>query len=461
MLSRHVLLCLLVLCLGVTGNAGKAQDRDLQAVQTQAEAALAAGDPAAAAAGATELITARPDGFAGWFILALARSDERRHEDAATAAARAYDLAPDRLARFQTARLAARAHLSLNQFFRAEFWLRRAANHADDEADLAGLLREYALATAANPLTIDLTAAIIPSNNINGGSDDGILRFEGIDLTFYLPEYRRALSGIGYEASVDLSYRLLQSDRQRTTVTAHFFGQTYSLSPDARETLDSSPNPDVQALRGRDFGSRVAEIGLQHQRRDLSPLGPVNFGLELGTYWEGTERLVTYRDYTLEQATIAGPDATFNLTARLRDQQALVPGLIDTKTYDLIGAINVKRPSGNRLQFSLAGREHIAGPETSYEEYRLGVGYGFDEPFLGMRLSSSATIGYRSYEEFVTTLDGRRDRFAAVSTTAVFDDIRYFGFSPSATIRFDRTFSSAEEYTSTGVSFRVGIESRF
>ncbi len=344
---------------------------------------------------------------------------------------------------------------------RTEFWLRRAANNITTEDEARDIVREYVAATQANPLSVQLGGSIAPSDNVNRGSDDGILEFEGIPLQFLLPEDQRALSGIEYAASVQLSYRLSQNDRQRTALTAAIAGQTYTLSDEARDLLDSSPSADVRAVDGDDFATAVVQLGLTHQRSDLTTLGPVGYGINFGTYWRGGERIIDFTDYSLSQTIVIDSDTAYNLRFSVRDQAALSDEVLDTVSYDLSATFNTTLDSRDRLQFNVTRSKTDAGFDSSYTQYSGRLGYDFAEPLFGARWGTSVELGYRNYPSYTTTLNGRRDHFATIATTTVFEDFSYFGFAPSLEVSATRNRSNAEELNSTAVQVRVGIASNF
>ena len=450
----------LILGLGLIG-APAAGQSNLAELQAGAEASLVAREPAQTAALAEQMLAQDPDSYPALFLLAVAQSDLGQDAASAQTAARAYDVAPDEQSRLQSARLVARARGRLKHFVRAEFWLRRAANHISSEAEAQAVVTEYVRITSANPLSVQLNGSIAPSDNVNNGSDEGILEFEGIPLTFLLPEDRRALSGIEYFASVQLDYRLSEDEAQRTSLSAAMSGQAYTLSSDARDLLDSSPNADIRSVTGNDFSTFLAQIGASHTRKTLSPLGPVTFGFNLGSYWSGGERIVDFTDYIVSHKIPVNDRAFYSLRASVRDQNVLTDALVDTLSYDLRGSFSTALPNNDRVQLSLTGRKNDAGPESSYNEYTTEIGYAFAQPVFGTRWSSSLELGYRNYPVFATTLDGRRDHFVTIGANTVFEDIRYFGFSPSLDVSATRTRSNAEEVESSALQIRFGIVSNF
>ncbi|SIT88998.1 hypothetical protein SAMN05421665_2849 [Yoonia rosea] len=432
-----------------------------QSLQEQAEAALVAGAPATTLRLAQEMLRAQPEDFAALYLLALAQSDLNDPQSAAASGARAYAAATSQDTRFETARFVAGAYFQAGHYTRSAFWLRRAANHASTEADLQFIAEAYANTVRTNPLSVAVTAAIAPTDNINNGSEDGILRLEGIDLTFVLPEDRRALSGIGFSASTDLRYRISETAHQVTTVTATLAGDTYLLSDDAKSLIADSPDPEVRAIDGRDFATVTASVGIERQQNNISPLGPLSLGTAFGTYWEGGERLVDFHDLSLEQTVPLTNTSRLQLRALRRWQDARTPALDDTNIYDITIAYDRLLANRDQLRLSLISQRNAAGPENSFDEYQIGIGYLLAEPVLGAQISTSLNIGFRTFEEFTTTLDGRDDHFYLASVTAVFEDVSYFGFSPSVTVSGARTHSTAEENTSAAAQILFGVASRF
>jgi len=430
-------------------------------LQQQAEDALVSYQSAETVRLATQMLEAQPDSFAALYLLALGQADLGAQKAAAVTSAKAYDVATTEEARFQAARLVAGTRFQARQYTRAEIWLRRAANHAQTEEEFRNVASAYRASIDANPLSLQFSAYVAPSDNVNNGSEEGVLRLEGIDLTFILPEDRRSLSGVAFSASSEARYRILEGLKSATYLTGSLAGETYVLSSEAKDLLASSPNPVVRAVEGSDFETVTAALGFNHQQNNISTFGPVRFGMNFGTYWEGGERLVDFRDLSIEQIIPIGQNSVVSLRAAQRDQTALLPSILDSKTNDLSASYTRILTNNDQLQLSILARDKNAGAESSFEEYQLGVGYALAEPIWGVQLSSSLQLGYRTFEGFTTTLDGRDDRFASADVTATFQDISYFGFSPSLSIFVSGTDSTAEEISFSSVRVLFGIESNF
>ncbi|PJI86083.1 hypothetical protein BC777_2440 [Yoonia maricola] len=430
-------------------------------LQQQAEAALVGDRPGQAASIATEMLGAQPESFAALYLLALAQADLDTPQSAAETGAQAYKAALTNDERFLAARFVAGVHFQAGQYTRSQIWLRRAANDAQTQADRQSVAAAFNATSDANPLSVQVTGWIAPSDNINNGSEDGILTLESIGLTFVLPEDRRSLSGVAFAASTELSYRISQSPQQSTALVGLVSGETYTLSSDAQDLLASSPDEEVRAVDGKDFARVTASVGIDRQQNNISPLGPVRFGVTLGSYWQGGTRLINYRDLSVAQIVPIGRRSTARIRGLVRKQEVLTPSLRDSTLYDVLGTFDRTLASGDLLQLSLRARQVAAGSETSFDEYEAGVGYGLAQPILGVRLFTSLAVGMRTYDEFTTTLDGREDNFISADATATFQDINYFGFSPSITLSSSRTVSTAEENTTSAVQLLFGITSRF
>lgn len=452
----------LLLCIAATQAPGQSR---LATLQAAAEEALIAGDPAETATLSRAMIAENPDSFAGHFLLALALSDLEQHSEAAKAAGRAYRNAPTEDDKLQSARLAGSSRFAAAQYARSELWLRRAANHVDTEQEAERVVREFQRARAANPLSMQFSGSIAPTDNVNSGSSDGVICFEGLnnECTFDadLPENQLPLSGVEFSGSAQFGYRLSQTDRQTTTASLLLFGQAYALSSDAKDLLASSPDEDVQAVTASDFATVVTQVSLAQRQSNLSPLGPTSIAVNLGKYWRGGDPLVNYQDIILGQDIPINTNAAVLLKASTRNQTALSPLVVDSVAHEISGTYATTLGNDDVLRLTLKAKHSDGGFENVYEEYRAGIDYAFAQPILNTRWSTSFELGYRSYDEFSLTFDGRRDRFASIGADVVFEDVSYFGFSPSMSFEATKTESDVVSVNSSQVQVRFGVSSNF
>ncbi|MDX8349885.1 hypothetical protein SLH49_18005 [Cognatiyoonia sp. IB215446] len=435
------------------------------ATQAEAEAALVGGNPARTVILANQLLEDNPDSFAALFLLALAQSDLDLPREAAASAGRAYRVASSEETRLQTARLAATAHFRAKQYARSEFWFRRAANHIATEDDAEAIVRGFQRAREANPITTQYTASIAPSDNINDGSDAARLCFENLDGTCFieldLREDQLALSGLEYNGSARIQYELSKTPRQTTTIGGLIFGQGVVFSDETETLLSESESEIVRDLRPSDFAAFLAQFSLEQQQADFSPLGPTRIAYNYGRYWRGGDLLVDYHDLILGQIVPFEGGRSFALESSVRQQRAQAPGLIDSTIYNLSGSYQWRFDNRDVTTLTLASKYNDASEESTFVEYRLRSDYALGRQIFQTRWSTFAEIGYRSFDEFSSTLDGRRDRFASAGVTAVFEEVSYFGFSPSMSLFASRTDSDVSFIDSSKASLSFGIASNF
>ncbi|MCK0095740.1 hypothetical protein MWU60_09170 [Yoonia sp. F2084L] len=457
------------LCLYASTGVGQDQPPKLQA---QAEEALVGGNPTKATELTQQILSIDPDSYAALFVLGLAQADLGEHRAAANAAAKAYRAAVNDQEKLQAARLVAGSRFQLGHYARSEIWLRRAANHIQSEDDAEAVVREYARAARANPLSIEFNATVAPSDNVNGGAEDDEFLLDGAEVFNVIPgledievgrvpENQRALSGISYAARMRLGYRINAGDTHATRLTGYLSGETFTLSQESQDLLDSSPDPDIQDLDGADFATLTAEVGITHERSSISPLGPIRASLNFGTFWNTDERIVDYRDVILQQVMPIDSRNVASVQASVRDQRARVDGFVDTVTYDVVTSLSRVLSTDDVLRLNIAYRFRDADENNTYDEYRSGVTYRFAQPVWNTSWSTSMQFAFRDYDQFLTTIDGRQDRTVTLGASAVFEDITYFGFSPSMDIFATRTVSTAEENTSSAVQIGFGVTSNF
>jgi hypothetical protein len=444
----------LALAVFMVGTSTTAQAQSpASTLQSDAEAALVAGDTEQAVRLSQDLNAMAPDSFAGAFLLALSQDAAGNYPAAADAAAQAYRTAPTQADKLRAAQLAGTAWFKANAFTRAEFWLRRAANHIESEEEARAVVLAFQRAQNANPLSVRISGWAAPSDNINNGADDATFQLEGVPFDFILPPERRALSGVEFAAGAQLSYRLSQNERQRTTAGAYVFGQSYVLTEASKDIL---PDADVS-----DFALGVAEISLAHERQFFPSLGLSGISGGVGRFWYGGNPVWDYATVSLHQSFVLPDRDLLTLRATGTQQTPLFDGPSDVRIRDVGATLARTLTSNDVLQLSLAHTYSDGGFENVFSEYRIGARYDISAPQWNTLWSGSATFGTRNYDTFATTLDGRRDTFGNIGVDVVFQEISYWGFSPKLSINATRTRSSAEEFNSSGVQGRFGIESNF
>jgi hypothetical protein len=421
-------------------------------LQAEAEAALVGGNPAKAASLASGLVANQPEAFAPAFLLALALFDIGDFAAAAQAAATAYRNAATPLDKQQSAQLAGNAHFAGGALTRAAFWLRRAANHAESEDAFHQIAGTYQELRVVNPLSFQVGGWIAPTDNINSGAESEVFQLEGLPFDFVLPPDRVALSGLEYGIDATATYRLASTSDQTTTVGVYVLGQSYALSAQSRARA-----PD---LNGGDFAYLAIDLSLTQVRQVFPRLGPTSLGLNGGRVWTGGTPTWDYLTLAFQQGIALRDSASLTLrTAQTR--QTSLAGAAPVDLTQLSATYRRPLETGDLLEVRMSGLYSDGGFENIYSELTGEVGYTWDQLTDGLRLTGNVMLGYRTYDTFPTTLDGRRDHFGRLGVEALFTGVSYWGFSPRLSVAATRTVSSAEEYTARSLEARIGVTSSF
>uniref|UniRef100_A0AAN0MB59 Uncharacterized protein n=1 Tax=Yoonia rhodophyticola TaxID=3137370 RepID=A0AAN0MB59_9RHOB len=262
------------------------------------------------------------------------------------------------------------------------------------------------------------------------------------------------MSGIEYAGDAQLSYRISQGARYQTSIEAYAYGRTYSLSADAREQV-----PD---LSGSDFSLGLAEVALSHRQFLFAGAGPTSISVHEGKVRYAGAPLWDYRKISLGQTLLVGTSGQFNLLVSAQDQTARDGLQSDTIVYDT--ALSYGHTFGNRdyIEASLSRRLNAAEEEDdTFTDYRFNLYYSPAEPVLGTKWTFSAGLGHVNYDSFDISFDGRRDDIVTVGGTATFENLSYFGFSPSISVSATQTTSNVSQFSTTQVQGRFGIQSSF
>lgn len=397
---------------------------------------------------------------ASGFDAAISRADQslraKSYEAARTAGMHAYDTAGSETEHYKAARLISAAYFGMRRYTSAQFWLRRATNHAETPQEALQLHDDMSAIRRANPLATNLSFSIAPSDNVNGGAAEK--NFNLGDFTFEFAPSSLALSGIEYSGQLDLLYNLRDSATGVTAAGLSFYGRTYSLSPSAKEA--------APGVSGSDYAFTQLEATLRHRENLLgqwgAAFGPTEIAVQVGKTWYGGDPLRTYTRLSLSQDVVLGQNAALTVSGFAENQEAQSAAQVDTRVYDLKGIYAQRLANQDVVRLTLQHRNHDADAETfTYSDTRIVVSYDFARRFQNTKFSVFTGFGYKDYDVFSLSLDGRRDRSISAGVTANFEGISYFGFSPSVTIAANQTKSNVARFTTKGLEARFGFTSNF
>jgi hypothetical protein len=172
--------------------------------------------------------------------------------------------------------------------------------------------------------------------------------------------------------------------------------------------------------------------------------------------------LRTYARIGVSQDFVFGQNAAITLSGFAESQNALSVQQVDTHVYDLKGIYAQRLPNQDVLRLTLQRRLHDAEVATfTYSDNRIVVSYDLARRFWNTKVSMFVGFGYKNYNVFSLSLDGRRDRSVSAGLTAVFEGASYYGFSPSMTVSASNTRSNVARFTQRGAEVRLGFTSNF
>ena len=439
-------LCLLGQAALGQGAAPATEQFDLTVTVEDARAialdALAAGNTELAYVAARQLLLVEPDDFTGLIVLAGAAPDLGRADEGRRAAARAYAIAGSDLARFEAARYAGIAAAKGERFLLAEFWLRRALQHAPTDAAYERTVQTAGRVRRASPLSIRLSAAVSPI--VNTGSDEAISLGDG---GFDTASPTRPQGQLTYSAEIRV--RVQEGPRSETGVTLSYQGAQDRI--EVRPTLSD----DYVLVTSTD----ELEVGLDHRRTFASGLlaGEVHAG---ATYRDG-EALHEFRGFSLRYLRPLSQGDQLSV-AFARDWKDGATGAYDLAIRDRLSLTHEQvLPRGNRL--SLTAGADVQSSDAPNYDYRAGsIGLSYEPDILRDRLDLTLSASARqkvhaSYDTLVAPPQRREDRTLGLTLAAGFPQAAFYGFEPSISVTHEWNDSSIEEFSSStsAVSFRV------
>ena len=433
--------------------SGQAQSVTLSPVQMHqtARAALAAHNPALALALADALLKVSPDQFGILILKSRAERDLGKFSAARKSARRAWKLAKTPNAKFAASLITAQALSSAGSKTRAQIWLRRASDHATTPAQQEQLRRDFNYVRATNPWRVNLGFGMNPSSNVNGGSSKDTITLFG--FPFALSDDAKALSGFQAFATADISYRLKETQRSRTSLGFQAYHRETWLSDDAKEAAPTA--------KGGDFRYTSAALTFKHQHIISNKGTRLDLSARLGRNWYGNAPLSNFAGL--------GADVHWRLSAgkrlSLRTRFDLQDHQDDDTPNTYIGSLGVRYslPAlGHR--WTLSGDYQQSFSENlsrEYKEFRAGVDVALGKPIAGMDVSMGVQASTRSYDVSRYAADGRHDTSIEANAAITLNTLGHLGFSPVVTLRHRHTNSNVSLYSTNETALGLSLTSNF
>ncbi|MCF6443882.1 surface lipoprotein assembly modifier [Nereida sp. MMG025] len=409
--------------------------------------------PQAAREIALGILRGDPDDIRALLILAQAEARLGQPAKARFAARRAFRKSDKPNEKYTAAALVADSFAQQDKLNQTQIWLRRAEFYATEPRQKQALARSYAKVRNANPIRLQFSFNVKPTDNLNNAPTDGTIIIGG--LPFELSGSGRALSGTELSYGLDASYSKPTDAGNRWSLALSLNARDYLLSSEAKRQA-----PDAKAS---DFAFR--EVKLSGRYTWLSQdKGSTSAGLSLGANWYGGDRLTNSisldlaRRWFLDDRTVL--DGRLSYAIRERQDSEIRSSDVTQLT------LGWTRVLENRDRLRLSATLIDTASDSAFVAYdgaTLSGSYALADPIFGATTRLNLSVGTRSYDRAVSLYgpDPRADTQYSGGVSLFFKDASVFGFAPTVSLSISQTQSNLDLYDSEQIGLSFGIGSVF
>jgi Surface lipoprotein assembly modifier len=393
-------------------------------------------------------------------IRARALRDLQHYGEARTAAKTAWALSDSAAERYSSSRTMAQILSSQGHRTRAQWWLRRAVEHAPDERTARQAIGDFRYVKARNPWLARISFSITPDSNINNGSSErsSFLNYRlseiivGQPVDYQLPGTARALSGIEYSLGLTTRYRFAESRTQAHDIIFTADVRHYTLSSNAKALA-----PDAE---GNDFAFASYTLGYGHKRINLDRRGELRAVFDIGQSWYGGDEYARFARLSLGQSYKLHSGNRVNLRISGEKQDGITRSDSDTVRTDF--SYTHRLQNGALLWTNVTGA-FATSPLALDEFHELGLRAQLTLPkkVAGATMHLGLWARKRSYDFSPHHRDGRREDRVQADLTMVFNKVDYYGFNPTMRVTASKTDSNISLYDAKRFGVNFGIQSAF
>jgi hypothetical protein len=334
----------------------------------------------------------------------------------------------------------------------AQFWLRRAADRAPNEATRNIAARDFRYVRARNPWSSELSFNIAPSSNINNGSVHETTKLFGLPFEFELNGAARALEGLEYSVGYAGRYRFDQTELYAQDLVFQLNHRTYTLSDSARAT--------APGVRGSDFAFSQLGAGYVYQRTPENWIGPFTLTAMGGHTWYGGDPYSAYLRLGASQKIDLGPTNVVHISGSAERQFGSAAPDADILRADLRFAHGFGKIG--TLGLSLGHSDSMSDDTSAnFTEVRGGVDFHLSQPILGAQVSLGIDWRQRDFPNSRYDPAGRNDTEISASLDMTFTKIERYGFNPTLSLNTSRTDSNIGLFDSESLGVSFGLRSAF
>ncbi len=450
------LLVLAALLLVPQAGAAQSVTLDIATARAVAEQAVLTGNPVLARQIALGLLQRDNADIGALLTLATAEVLLGNPSAARKAAVRAFRATRDSGARYEAARLAAKAGFEQGRLTLAQLWLRRALDSAPDAATWQDTVAGFRQVQAQNRWRTRLQFSAAPSSNVNQGSSAGRLIINGVPTILSFSGDAMALSGLTYGITLGTGYVIGATAQSRTELGAQLVVNGVVMSDQARRQAPGASNAD--------YAYQAAELTLTHQFQPRTGALPMAATVLAGANWYGGKPLTSYARAQLDFATpLQGPQRLGWQV--LAERQWPQDGSDPLTVLALNGSYQRQLTSGDRagLQIGVVSQSS-ANANSGNLALTAAVSYALARPVGPAQVSFSLSATSRDYPVFFSNqfnLDGRRDLKVGVTLDLAFPKAQVMGFAPTLSLSASHTGSNVSRFEQDAFGVQFGLKSLF
>lgn len=422
--------------------------------------ALRAGDPERALGFSQALLARDPKDRAALLINSRAARDLGQFDRAKASARAAWALAEGPEQKYASSLVMAQALSSNGQRTQAQWWLRRAVQHAPNEALSRKAIDDFQYVRLRNPWATQLSFSITPESNINNGSSSrsSFLNYKLSELLFGQPvEYELggtalALSGVEYALGVNTRYRFAETETRAHDVILTADLRQYTLSNEAKAIAPTA--------KGSDFAFSTYSLGYGQRGINFDRRGEYRMVFDLGQSWYGGAEYARFARLSAGQSYRLASGDKINLRLAGERQFGIATSDSDTLRADFSYTTQIFNGATFWANATLAtASSPVAADE--FDEIGLRAEVTFAKPLAGATVQLGVWARNRNYDVSPHSPDGRQDDRVQADLTMIFNKIDYYGFNPTMQISASRTDSNIGLYDANRVGVNFGIQSAF
>lgn len=372
----------------------------------------------------------------------------------------AWALSEDDAQKYASSLLMAQALSSEGHRTRAQWWLRRAVEHAPNEAAKRNAIGDFRYVRARNPWATQLSFSVSPNSNINNGSSarSSFLNYKLSELLFGQPvEYElggtaRALSGVEYALGAATRYRFAETETRAHDVIFTTDLRTYTLSNKSKSIAPTA--------KGSDFTFATYSLGYGQRGLNFDRRGEYRVVVDAGQSFYGGDEYARFARISAGQSYRLASGNKVNLRLAGERQFGIATADSDTLRADFSYTTRVWDRATLWTNATLATAQSPA-PADEFREIGLRAELTLDKPVAGATLQMGLWARNRDYDVSPHSPDGRQEDRVQADLTLIFDKIDYYGFNPTMQLSASRTDSNISLYDANRVGLNFGIRSAF